>query len=81
MELKFITHTFQANGAKDFFFFHPPPSPIVEQPTAGAALHLLVYVTACTEGDGGGRECVCRCAFVCGACVCVNRGLLPVARA
>lgn len=70
MELKFITHTFQANGAKDFFFFHPPPSPIVEQPTAGAALHLLVYVTACTEGDGGAGN-VCVGVHLCVEHVCV----------
>lgn len=79
MELKFITHTFQANGAKDFFFL-PPPSPIVEQPTAGAALHLLVYVTACTEGDGGQGMCVLVCICVWSMCVCEQR-LLPVARA
>lgn len=50
-------HTlFSRTAATDFF---PPPPP----PTAGAALHLLVYVTACT-GEDGGRECVPVCICV-----------------
>lgn len=55
----------------------------MQQPTAGAELHLLVYVTVCTRGDGhvctGLRVCVCVCAS---ECVCVSeQGLLPVGRA
>lgn len=54
-------HTlFSRTAATDF---RPPPPPIVEKPTIGAALHLLVYMTACTGEDGAGsvRTCVCAC--------------------
>lgn len=55
----------------------PTFTPIIRQPTAGAELHLLVYVTVCTWGDG--HVCTGVCVY---AWVCVwKQGLLPAGRA
>lgn len=67
------TH-FSAEWRQQIFFFSPLPL-IVEQPTAGAAFHSLVYVTVFTGGDCTGVHLwgVCVCVFLC-VCVCVNKG-------
>lgn len=56
----------------------PPPAPplIAVLPTFGAALHLLVYVTARIGEGGEERKSVCADVRL-----CVDRGMLPVGRA